>query len=410
MNLIRKWQNLSELVSVILLGGYVLVAGIIRGWEMQSDFPNYYTSSLLLVEGAEVSRIYDNTWFAEQLAVHGFDQPGKFIPFPPPTALLMVPLTPFDPLSAKRIWLLMNVLLLIPTVFFIRKISGERRRVAWLLLLATGLGLANNFFLGQVYLLLLLALFAGYHLIMAKKEYAGAGIWGVAAAIKLIPVIFLLPFIIQKKWKLLAGFMVGFVAIHLLTILLTGREVYATYFSVLANHLNGSIEGQSAFAYQFQSWNALLRNLFVYDAVQNPHPLINLAMLFQVGRSLIYAVVIAMAAKLVYDFRKHGDFAEMAMSVAGIAVFELLPASATYHFILLLFPFLFLYRRATGDQRTALFLSFAAIGTLPVILQKLIPQSATVIFLFYRLWLMTIFWAAAMVVFRRLSKEESVNR
>jgi hypothetical protein len=410
MNLIRKWRTLSELVSVIMLGGYVLVAGIIRGWQMQSDFPNYYTSSQLLAAGAEVSRIYDNTWFAEQMAVHGFNQPGKFIPFPPPTVLLMIPLTPFDPLTAKRIWLLMNVLMLIPTVFFIGKISGERRLVAWLLMLATGLGLANNFFLGQVYLLLLLALFAGYHLIMAKKEYAGAGIWGIAAAIKLIPVIFLLPFIMQKKWKPLAGFMAGFVAIHLLTILLTGREVYATYFSVLANHLNGSIEGQSAFAYQFQSWNALLRNLFVYDAVENQYPLINLGQLFQMGRLLIYAVVIAMAAKLVYDFRKRGDFAEMAMSITGIAVFELLPASATYHFILLLFPFLFLYRRATGGQRTALFLSFAAIGTLPIILQKLIPQSAPVIFLFYRLWLMTIFWAAAMVVFRRLSKKESVDR
>lgn len=402
----RKWRTAAEWVPVFILTGYVLYAGILRGWQMQSDFPNYYTSSRLLVEGIEMNRIYDNHWFAEQLTEHGFDQPGKFTPFPPPTALLMIPLTPFDPLTAKRIWLLMNVLLLIPTVCFIRKISGESRRFSWLLILVTGLGLANNFFLGQVYLLLLLALFTGYHLIMAKREYAGAGIWGIAAAIKLIPVIFLLPFIIQKKWKPLAGFMAGFVAIHLLTILVTGREVYATYLSVLAHHLNGSIEGQSAFAYQFQSWNALLRNLFVYDAVQNPHPWINLALLFQIGRLLIYAVVIAMAAKLIHDFRNHGDSAEMVMSITGIAVFELLPASATYHFILLLFPFLFLFRKANGVQRIVLFYSFAAIGTLPVILQKLIPENAPVFFLFYRLWLMTIFWAAAMVVLKRIAKEE----
>lgn len=406
MNQIRKWRTAAEWVSVFVLAGYVLYAGILRGWQMQSDFPNYYTSSRLLVKGIEVSRIYDNHWFTEQLTVHGFNQPGKFTPFPPPTALLMIPLTPFDPLTAKRIWLVMNVLLLIPTVFFIRKISGESRRFSWLLILVTGLGLANNFYLGQVYLLVLLALLAGHYLITTNKEYTGAAIWGIAAAIKLIPVIFLLPFIFQKKWKPLAGFTAGFAAIHFITLLVTGKEVYANYFSVLANHLNGSIDGQSPYAYQFQSWNALLRNLFVYDEVQNQHPLIHFALLFQIGRLFIYAVVILIAAERIYDFRKHSDFTELVMAITGIAVFELLPASATYHFIMLLFPFLFLFRKANRDQRIVLFISFAAIGTLPVILQKLIPENAPILFLFYRLWLMTIFWAAAMVVLKRISKKE----
>lgn len=150
----------------------------------------------------------------------------------------------------------------------------------------------------------------------------------------------------------------------------------------------------------------MLRNLFVYDEVQNQHPLIHFALLFQIGRLFIYAVVILIAAERIYDFRKHSDFTELVMAITGIAVFELLPASATYHFIMLLFPFLFLFRKANRDQRIVLFISFAAIGTLPVILQKLIPENAPILFLFYRLWLMTIFWAAAMVVLKRISKKK----
>src|SRR5438477_10056473 len=107
----RQW--LSWIV-IAILSLYQIKAGIIPGWQMQSDFPNYFTASQLLTERSDFSKFYDNGWFQQQIISHGMNTAGKFTPFTPPTALIFIPLTPFDPLTAKRIWLLLNLLLIIP--------------------------------------------------------------------------------------------------------------------------------------------------------------------------------------------------------------------------------------------------------------------------------------------------------
>ena len=403
----RKWILWS---SIIILGLYQLKAGIIPGWQMQSDFPNYFTSSRFLVEGNDFLKLYDNTWFQQQMISHGMNIAGKFTPFPPPSALILVPLTPLDPLSAKRIWLIINLLLLIPLIRMMKRVAGFSMEENLLLILVCGLGLATNFLLGQMYLLLLFVLFAGYDWVQTKKEFFAGIIWGIAAAIKYLPVIFLIPFLIRRNRKVPLGFFSGFVGVHLISLLIMGTNVYSDYLNVLLHHVDGSIEGQSVFAYQFQSWNVVLRKLFVFDVQQNINPLIASSFLFQLFRVLIYGTVIIIAAKTVYDLRKNAEFVPLSLAVIGISVFEILPASATYHFVLLLFLFCLLLKNIAEEKfftKSMLVVSFASIGILPILLQKITPITSP--FIFYRLWLVTIFYFITIIVIRKIISRTSVS-
>lgn len=406
----RKNSGRLLWIAIVLLILYQGRAGIIPGWQMQSDFPNYFTASRLIVERQDLSKLYDNNWFQQQMISHGMNTAGKFTPFPPPSALIFIPLTPFNPLTAKRIWLILNVLLVIPLLRMMNRVTGFSISENLLLLLLCGLGLATNFLLGQMYLLLLFTLFAGYDLMLKKKNFAGGFLWGLAAAIKFVPVIFLIPFLLRNKKRTIVGFAIGFLVLHLLSLFLMGIPVYTAYISVFLNHLNGSIEGQSPFAYQFQSWSAFLRILFVYDAQWNPHPFINSPLLFELTRGAVYAVVIFIAVILIAKlFRKaksterDHEFLELSFAVIGISFFEILPASATYHFVLLLFPLALLLRNPGGEKffqlKIPVILSFALIGLFPVILQKIIPTTSLLIF--YRLWLMTLFYLISMWLIRK---------
>src|SRR6185295_2243125 len=105
------------------------------------------------VERQDLSKLYDNSWFQQQMISHGMNTAGKFTPFPPPSVLIFIPLTPLDPLVAKRIWLILNLLLVIPLMRVMKGVTGFSMSESLLLLLLCGLGLATNFLLGQMYLL-----------------------------------------------------------------------------------------------------------------------------------------------------------------------------------------------------------------------------------------------------------------
>ncbi|MFI5134513.1 MAG: glycosyltransferase family 87 protein [Chitinophagales bacterium] len=409
----EKRQNTAFLiVAFILLLAYFIRAGVINGWEMHSDFPNYYVSARALLEGKDITKIYDNAWFQQQIDSYGIHQTGKFLPFPPPTAFVMLPLAPFDPLIAKRIWLVINLLLLIPLIRVISRTTGISLFQSALLLLVTGVALTNNFYLGQVYVPLLLSMFYGYDLARRNKSFVAGMIWGIAASIKYITVILLIPYLIKRDKKILPGFITGFLLLHVIAFPLMGVEVYRQYISIFYAHLNGKIEGQTPFAYQFQSWDALLRRLFIVDPANNPSPLIQSDFLFQFIRASIELVVILIAGKMVYDLRKHPHFIELSFAVIGISCFEILPESSSYTFLLLSFPFIFFYLNTEKAlpqlaSQTILWL-FITIGCLPILLQEIVQPDSW--FIFYRLLLMTLFYGLSILWLSKIINRHAPER
>ncbi len=84
---------------------------------MHSDFANYYVSAKMVLEKDSLDRLYDNEWFQQKIVTHGINTLGKFAPFPPVTAWMMLPLANFNPITAQRIFLSINLIFLIVCIW-----------------------------------------------------------------------------------------------------------------------------------------------------------------------------------------------------------------------------------------------------------------------------------------------------
>jgi len=178
--------------------------------HVETDFPNYYTAAAELRRGTHLRDLYDWTSFQRAMNRAGFEtQLGAYTPQTPLTMLPFVPLTDFSPLMAKRIWLCLNFVLLLATLWLLSRMT--RFRMSQLFLLAF-LGLNSwraNFAYGQYYIVVLFLLtFALYCL--EGREIAAGIVAGIVFVLKLYGGPFLFFFLAQRRWRASLGIPIGF--------------------------------------------------------------------------------------------------------------------------------------------------------------------------------------------------------
>ncbi|WP_167571914.1 glycosyltransferase family 87 protein [Aquimarina algiphila] len=327
-------------VWIVIAIGIVLLKGVIAGWSnTASDFNNYYLSAKLVSEGTPIHQFYDNDWFTNKAYQIGIKEGAKFSPFPPITAYVYLPVTFFKPLIAKRVWLVFNALILIVLPFRIRKITKWSLSQTTLFLSLFIIPISSCLNFGQLYLLIgfLLLESLGQLYMLSKPKILGFFI-GVLASLKYLPIIFL-GYIIQheKRYLILIFTFLGII-IPSLIIYMIDDQVHDIFFLDFISHLEGNLPGQGKYAVEFQSIDSLLNNLFVYDQFKNPFPLLNLSILKPIIKYSLLGVTMVL---LFYTFkRNHYQVTPIIISIGIIGVFVMIPASASYHFLLLLWPIL----------------------------------------------------------------------
>ena len=338
---------------LLALTALVVYRGIIPAFtKVDSDFPNYYTSSRLLIKSQSLSRVYDDDWFQQQISALGIDQQGKFSPFPPITSVLMVPLAGFSALAALRIWTALNIMFAAASVVMIRKIVGRSLLSCALLTLLSGIALINNFRLGQAYILIHFLATAGYYLWSENRPLASGMLFGIGAALKYFPLVYLPP-LFQKSSRASGIMTVGaFLVLSIVGFAFVGAEASRQFLGVvLGNHAAGLL--QNPYASNFQSWNSLLRTLFVRDERFNPNPFIHSELAYTVG---ICAVLIVSAWLLLYAWKELEPIEarrrnEMRFALLGVWGLLVSPATATYHFLLLILPVALLLREHSSSWK-----------------------------------------------------------
>ena len=391
-NLLLKTTRWS-VSFVLILCLFPLFLGVLPGWKkMQSDFPNYFVSASLIANNENVDSLYHGSWFQNQIYQHGLTERGKFSPFPPPSALILVPFTGFDPLTAKRIGLVFNLLLILPITLLISRIAGIQMIGSLILLLLSGIALVNNLFLGQMYLLLLFMLFSAYFFLL-KRSASSTGIFlGSGIAIKYFPLVFFPTLLAERKWKTMLSTVIVFFLIHLITVLLVGTHAYKDFFNtVFFQHLNGNLEGQSAWSVSFQSWNSLGHRLFLYDNIENPNPVFPSLLSYSIFKYSILLGLLSASGYLLMKYKGQADFTEASLALSSITVLTLSPAGATYHGILLLFPVTLmtavLLVREKLKSWIFLLVLLSLIGFLPSFLEKTELFTQSILFKYMRLWI-----------------------
>jgi hypothetical protein len=107
----------------------------------------------------------------------------------------------------------------------------------------------------------------------------------------------------------------------------------------LGQHLTAHFALQNPFTAVFQSFDTLLRRLFVFDAVWNPRPFWDAPRLQSVLLVTIKVTILVATAVLLGKLARHGVLAlGPSIGVLGIVTLLLAPATATYHLLLLWLP------------------------------------------------------------------------
>jgi hypothetical protein len=329
------WLIFISFAAIILWKGVLPSLQNARG-----DFANYYTAARLVADSQPLERAYrDFVWFQKQIDRYGIShQLGGFIPHPPPTALVMLPLASLEPLVAKRWWIGLNLVLSFGIVILIARITALHWLPIAIIFLSTGFGLVNNFLFGQMYLLLLATIVGGLYLQQRGHPLLAGIALGSMIPMKYAGAFFLIYFAWKKEWRVVIAAALASLAVAGISWWLQGAEVWRVFISeVLPRHLQGEI--QDPFAIQFQSWNSLLRRMFIFDPSRNPQPPLFSPALFVIFKNLIpwlwLADFVWIYRQTAFVERAHQRLFEIGL--VPLAILLISPGSATYHFLLLSF-------------------------------------------------------------------------
>lgn len=169
---------------------------------------------------------------ARTARAHGLAMVSQY-DYPPTLADLLVPLT-FLPLSmALFVWFLINVAALLSAGFILVRILGIAAAGQTLLVFAFLVFFRPTsycLYFGQLSFVLMLLMIAGMSLYLREKPYAAAALFALATAIKLIPLVVIVPLLAWKDWKTLRAFALWIAAIAGALLAINGWEAVSLFF------------------------------------------------------------------------------------------------------------------------------------------------------------------------------------
>jgi hypothetical protein len=338
------WKGLL----LVALALYVVLKGVVPALTaITSDFPEYFTSATVVRAGEDPVKLYDGAWFREQTRHYGVgppENPGSFSPYPPPTALLLTPLTGFKPLTALRIVTAVNVLCLACSMLLLSRIFAWRLIDAALFILLSGLALLSGLRFGHPYILISTFCLLGYYFYLKRMPLLAGLCLGVFVPVKYYPVILLAGFALHRQWRVVLGGGIAVAAVTLVSIGVLGWKVHQFFLlDVLLNHLTGHLNPPDAFpsfSAQSQSFDTLFTRLFILDPARNPHPLLAAPLARTIGIVSIKGSLVLVAATALIKLARGAAASAIAPTLAILGVLGLLiaPGSGTYAFVLLWLP------------------------------------------------------------------------
>jgi alpha-1,2-mannosyltransferase len=240
---------------LVLFLAVVAFGGVYSGWRMDhsfvgdSDFPGYYAAALLVRSGHS-TQIYSSqlnidptvvgsdpsTYFARTAAAHGIPN-APLYDYPPTLADLLVPFTFLSPFVALLLWEAVTALFLIGCGILLTQFLGLQlglrrpgRAVLVTALLLVFRPTVDTFLLGQVMVFLLLLVVCGLACsLRGRSNWAGFFI-ALAIAIKLTPLVLIIPLLAWRDWKTLRAVGLGCLGIFAALWLVNGPHALNLYF------------------------------------------------------------------------------------------------------------------------------------------------------------------------------------
>lgn len=352
----RRWRPAIECGLLFVLVVVFIAKGFVPAWRtLNTDFPNYFLASLVHRQELPLARAYEWTWFQRQKDRLIPQQPlVGFIPLTPVSAVPLLPLTHLSALDAKRVWLLLNLLLLAASLYLLSRSTQVALRSCLLFAFLCVTPLRINFLYGQFYVALLFLFSAAYFAHRSGYRFTSGALLSVGALLKLFPGGFLLLFVWKKNWRGALGLLCGSLALGAASVAMLGFEFHRVFLEqVFPRAMSGDFN-----PYVTRSLAGIWARLFLYEPSLNPSPLVNSPLLAALARSFS-TVILVIAALLVLrrDDSRHRGI-EWAIFLQLLLLLSTLPASYQYSVLIFSAVLGFDWLRNEGTQKLSV--AFAA--------------------------------------------------
>jgi len=409
-----RWKVWAERVLLALLLVLFAVRGFIPAWRhLDPDFANYYLAAHVYREGFPVERIYDWTWFQRQKDHLGLERPlVGFAPSTLTSILPVLPLSSLPPLQANRCWLVISLGSLFLAVAVLKTITNLTwRRIGVLTFLAIA-PLHTNFLLGQVHVLMLMLLAQAAWLYFKDRPFLSGIVLAVAAAMKIYPAFFLLFFLVKRQWRPAAGLVCGMAGAALLSIRLFGETACRMYFrEILPAGLRGEII--DPYSTGWDSLNALLRRLFIFEPELNPTPAAHLPAVYALLHPLLHSLILVVFLWAMGRRRTSVARQKLEWAIYCFLVLFLSSEPLPYHFIILILTAVLSVDYLVSRRQSGWALTVVVLYTLVCVPYTRVysanPQGWHALFYFPRLFCMTLL-AGTLVWILIATSEDSFPR
>jgi hypothetical protein len=226
------------LTLLVLLGGAAytyLQRGVWPGLNESFDFGVFYRASRAIIEGHS-SRLYDTEWFYAMGS-----QPYQYFPF---FAILITPLALLSFENARIIWMVINQIILIASIWLVVKELAIRdlRIVLGVIILFLSFGpMDANMYWGQVNALIMIGGLAAWR---AYKQHR-PGLCGFLIAfctiIKITPAIFFVYFLYKRAYDVVGYCLLSGAGMVLFSMIVLGGYIeHVDWFTKMLPFLSGS--------------------------------------------------------------------------------------------------------------------------------------------------------------------------
>jgi hypothetical protein len=329
-----RWAERGVLFLLIL---YMSIHTMPRAWRgLVTDFPNYYIAAQLAHDGYDTSRMYEWEWLEREKDHRAIPMRViGLVPITPFSTLFVWPLVGLKALAAKRVWILLNLLLVVPICWMLRSMTGlSYQRLA--LIFALNFPFYRNLEFGQLYVLLLLLITAACWATL-KRHQARAGVLvAIAAAAKIFPLVFVVFFLQRRKWRALIWGVVTGGAAAALSVAVFGWNVHRTY---LLQILPWTLRGEAMPPYgPNASISGILHVLFLNEPQWNPNPWHSSVLGYSLLLPALQMLVMAPAVLLIRreDTSQTRILLEWSALITASLAVSTIPAS--YNFVLMILP------------------------------------------------------------------------
>jgi hypothetical protein len=368
-----------------------LICGLLILWFTRSapiaDFGNYYYGSKLIADGKFSILDYQSIHhFNEQIKTYGernyFE---NYTPVPPFSLVFFLPFTGLDATTAKFVFNLISLLVFCLSYHRLTKHLKLESPAFWFLPLLVLYPLYTNLLQGQSYLLISALMMEGFIAFEKKQTILSALLFSPTICLKVFTGFILLFFVLKKDVRTVVVTVLAIVALMTLTFFIVDAPTITYYFTEILPRLAQN-EILEPYHYSSQGLHTFLLNLFSYDPVQNPNPLLDNMFLVLAIEAIFLGFVIA---GLISLSKKQDTLFLFSVTLFSTLLFS--KHSATYSLLLTIPFYIWLAKSMTSFHLIIIALILFAVNIPPQLLSSyVLPVQYMRLWLFILAFLLTL--------------------